>query len=174
MKINKLMYGFVQQDNVDHRNVVVLKSTVYQAMQHKLTFYMKVLGSHNRVFNVEISFDNVKEIKGISNREEAEEYLNDGRHALVKDGGGSNHIVEKPLARRNPVEVRCDCESFRFTYAYANRRHNALFPPDFPPYKRKTPVRGGRPRRNPIKLPGRCKHLVVASEFLIENEHIVD
>lgn len=173
MKLRNMGHGLVQNDNVDVSNTVVMDSMVYQPMQNKLTFYFTVIGSHHRGFAAQVSFNAVKEVKNIKSRDEAERYLENPKYMMTKDKGGSNHIVEKPRGTLNSVEVRCTCESYRFTYAYANRRNRALFPPDFPIYVRKTPVRGGRPRRNPYKIPGLCKHLVLVAEYLVDNDYVI-
>lgn len=60
---------------------------------------------------------------------------------------------------RQRVLLQCDCESYAFTYEYANAAHNAArliysngSPPGF---------------TNPALVPGACKHLIAFAHFLI-------
>lgn len=63
----------------------------------------------------------------------------------------------------NPVQVRCQCPDFRFTWAEWDRKESALSGRNFPKYKRKTET---RPPRNPAETPGLCKHLIKLTEKL--------
>lgn len=55
-----------------------------------------------------------------------------------------------------PVQIRCSCPDFRFTWAEWDKKEGALSGRNFPRYVRKTTT---RPSRNPKKAPGLCKHL---------------
>lgn len=63
----------------------------------------------------------------------------------------------------NPVQIRCSCKDFQFTWAPWNKEESALSGRNFPKYKRKTET---RPERNPVKAPGLCKHLIKLTEKL--------
>lgn len=55
-----------------------------------------------------------------------------------------------------PVQVRCQCPDFRFTWAEWDKKEHSLSGRNFPRYRRKTE---NRPERNPDHAPGLCKHL---------------
>lgn len=67
----------------------------------------------------------------------------------------------------NPVQVRCQCPDFRFTWAHWNKEESALSGRNFARYKRKTET---RPERNPAKAPGLCKHLIKLTEKLMRDK----
>lgn len=69
-----------------------------------------------------------------------------------------NHIgYMKPIGESNPVQLRCQCPDFRFTYAHWDKQNRALSGPAFPAYQRKTQH---MPERNPQHKPGVCKHIM--------------
>lgn len=171
MKWPSLVRGgnIVQNNRVDQSNVPDINSVIYSAGTNQLSFYMNVRGSSNKTYSVQISFKNVDEVE-VESKEEAEKYLQNGRYMLVKDGSGNNHIVERPVLSKNDVQVRCDCPSFRFTYAFYDRAVSAMFGRNFQVYHRKTNT---RPPRNPEGMPGVCKHLIIAMEALVGSDFVI-
>lgn len=158
--------GLVQRNNVDQSNHVSITNMVYAAGMKTLTFYFNIRGTHHRTFSAIITFLQVKEIE-VESEEEAMQALSGGENMLVEDSMGHKHIVEKPNLMYNDVQCRCSCESFRFSYAYADRKNRAMAGANFPVYMRKTPLPPrGYPRRNPQQIPGVDKHLIVAMDVL--------
>lgn len=204
MKLNNFWYdepSLIQRDNYKTNVKAKINQILYSPMKNELVFDLTVVGKTytgservwrgygRRNYRVQIMFNSVFEIKDIKSADEAEYYLSKKgeKYMLVKDSTGHNHIVEKPKrSKKNNAQVRCNCESYEFTYNYANKRKGGALPPDFPHYQRKTPVGGryeyagkvkykvGRPRRNPLKLPGMCKHVVEATIFLEKNGYLID
>lgn len=158
--------GLVQRNNVDQSNHVSITNMVYAAGMKTLTFYLNIRGSNRRTFGGIITFLDVKEIE-VESEEEAVEALSNRTNMMVEDSQGHRHIVEKPNLIYNDVQCRCSCESFRFSYAYADRKNRAMAGANFPTYMRKTPLPPmGRPRRNPQQIPGVDKHLITAMDVL--------
>lgn len=74
------------------------------------------------------------------------------------------YYVKKFNRNRNPLTSRCSCSSYFYEFAYYNFKNgNCLYGPPPRPYKRKTKT---RPRKNPRGIPGICKHLFWAWDFL--------
>ena len=72
-------------------------------------------------------------------------------------GGARKQYYMSPIsAKKNPVRLYCECFDFRFTWEFYNKKHEVLYPARVPhPYTRKTTT---YPERNPLHLPGFCKH----------------
>ena len=70
--------------------------------------------------------------------------------------------ADKPINKHKKVIVSCDCESYVFTFEYANAAHGAS----------RIVYSNGEPPvvMNPDLAPGLCKHLVAAATFLIKND----
>ncbi|MND62531.1 hypothetical protein D3C80_538190 [compost metagenome] len=68
---------------------------------------------------------------------------------------------EKPLYKHKRVLVQCTCESYIYTYEYANAWHGAAY----------LIYSNGEPPvwMNPSFAPGMCKHLIALSKIVIEN-----
>lgn len=168
MKWAQLVQGanLVQNNNVDQSNHVNVTNMVYAAGMKTLTFYLSIRGSNMRTFGAIISFLRVEEIK-VNSEQEAIEALSNEENMMIEDSDGHKHIIEKPKLSRNDVQCRCSCESFRFSFAYADRKNRAMAGSNFPIYHRKTPLPPiGRPRRNPNNIPGVDKHLIIAMDIL--------
>ena len=168
MKWAQLVKGanLVQNNNVDQSNHVSITNMVYAAGMKTLTFYLSIRGSNRRTFGGIITFLRVKEIE-VDSEQEAMEALAGGVNMLVEDSMGHKHIVEKPRLAENDVQCRCSCESFRFSFAYADRLNKSMAGANFPVYIRRTPLPPlGRPRRNPEQIPGVDKHLMIAMDVL--------
>ena len=168
MKWAQLVKGadLVQRNNVDQSNHVSVTNMVYAAGMRTLTFYLSIRGSNRRTFGGIITFLRVNEIE-VESEQEAIEALSNRENMLVEDSEGHKHIVEKPKLAENDVQCRCSCESFRFSFAYADRMERAMAGANFPVYHRKTPLPPmGRPRRNPNHIPGVDKHLITAMDVL--------
>lgn len=165
MKWAQLVKGanIVQNNNVDQSNHVSVTNIVYAVGVKTLTFYMTIRGSNRRSFGAIITFLRVEEIN-VESEEEAREALRDRKNMMVEDSEGHRHIIEKPNLMYNDVQCRCSCESFRFSFAYADRKNRAMAGANFPVYHR---VPGStRPRRNPMQIPGVDKHLITAMDVL--------
>ena len=76
------------------------------------------------------------------------------------------YYIKKFDKFRNSLTSRCTCADYFYTWAWYNY-HNAhcLYGPPPRPYQRKT----NRPPRNPRGMPGICKHLYNAWDFLKSN-----
>ena len=175
MKWAQLVKGanLVQNNNVDQSNHVSVTNIVYAAGVKTLTFYFTIRGSKGRSFGAIITFLRVEEIE-VNSNEEAMEALSNHENMMVEDAEGHKHIVEKPNLMYNDVQCRCSCESFRFSFAYADRKERAMAGANFPIYHRKTPLPPlGRPRRNPEQIPGVDKHLIVAMDTLAREGLII-
>jgi hypothetical protein len=93
-------------------------------------------------------------------------------YSLEKDGGhplrvrpeiGSEAWMAPVSESTNPVQIRCNCPDYKYTYAWWNKEQKALSGRSFPPYVRKT---RNLPERNPNHVPGTCKHLIGLFERL--------
>lgn len=67
-----------------------------------------------------------------------------------------DRLYIKPLTSQMSVKVMCTCPDFGWTFSWHNANNKSLIGNPPPPYKSS----GQRPRRNPSKTPGLCKHLV--------------
>lgn len=175
MKWAQLVKGanLVQNNNVDQTNHVVVTNMVYAAGVKTLTFYLTIRGSNRRTFGGIITFLRVEEID-VESEEEAIEALSNRENMMVEDSEGHKHIVEKPNLMYNDVQCRCSCESFRFSFAYADRMNRSMAGANFPAYHRKTPLPPlGRPRRNPDHIPGVDKHLITAMDVLVREGLVI-
>lgn len=72
---------------------------------------------------------------------------------------GSTYYFKKPSLFTNPCRVRCNCFDFQFRFAWEDRLVGALQGGPPKAYKRKTPIKGGRPQVNPDNVPGFCYHV---------------
>jgi len=87
----------------------------------------------------------------------------DAKHPLsVSLGDGQYVWSEQLLVRKHPVQIRCSCPDFRWTWGHWDHIVSALSGPDWPAYVRKT----NRGPRNPLKVPGLCKHVVGLMEVM--------
>ena len=67
------------------------------------------------------------------------------------------YYVKKFDKYRNPLTSRCTCKDYFFTWAWYNYYNgHCLYGPAPKPYQRKTTW---MPPRNPLHLPGSCKHI---------------
>lgn len=88
----------------------------------------------------------------------------DKAHPLTAEvGEGETFFMEQVSEDEHPVQIRCQCPDFYFTWAHYDRKNKALSGPDFPKYQRKT---SHYPERNEKHVPGLCKHLVGLLERL--------
>lgn len=73
-----------------------------------------------------------------------------------------NNPVKKPINRHRKIIVSCACESYVFTFEYANAAHGAS----------RIVYSNGEPpvMTNPQLAPGLCKHLVAVARLLIKAE----
>ena len=175
MKWAQLVQGanLVQRNNVDETNRVAVTNMVFEPMDKTLTFYMNIRGTHRRTFGAIISFLRINEIE-VESEEEAIRALSNRENMMVEDAEGHKHIIERPKLMENDVQCRCSCESFRFSFAYSDRKNRVMIGEDFPIYQRKTPLPPmGRPRRNPQQIPGVDKHLMVAMDVLARKGYVL-
>lgn len=175
MKWAQLVKGanLVQNNNVDQTNHVVVTNMVYAAGVKTLTFYLTIRGTKGRTFGGIITFLRVEEIE-VNSEEEAMEALSNRENMMAEDSEGHKHIIEKPNLIYNDVQCRCSCESFRFSFAYADRKNRVMAGANFPIYHRRTPLPPlGRPRRNPEQIPGVDKHLITAMDVLVREGLVI-
>ncbi len=71
----------------------------------------------------------------------------------------------KSFDEKSGIRVRCTCPDFRHRFAYSDKDVHSLVGRPIP----YTPVGGGAPV-NPDNIPGHCKHLHAALEFLAQDE----
>lgn len=160
-------------NHVDIKNTVSITSIVFAAGVKTLTFYFRIMGTHHRAFGAIITFLRINEIE-IESEEEYNRAMSNPKYMEVRDSEDHNHVIEKPNLLYNDVQCRCSCESFRFTYAYADKKNRAMTGADFATYIRKTPLPPlGRPRRNPDRIPGIDKHLEVAMNYLSRKGFVI-
>ena len=77
---------------------------------------------------------------------------------------GEVYYVKKFNKLKNPLTSRCTCKDSFFTWSYYNYRNgNCLYGPMPKPYQRKTTW---MPPRNPMGIPGICKHIYHAWDYL--------
>ena len=77
---------------------------------------------------------------------------------------GETYYIKKFDKLRNPVSQRCSCKDYFYTWGWYNYYNaHCLYGPAPRPYQRKTTT---YPRRNPTGMPGICKHLYHAWEYL--------
>lgn len=76
------------------------------------------------------------------------------------------YYIKKFDKFRNPLTSRCSCRDYFYTWGWYNYYNaHCLYGPPPRPYKKKT----NRPPRNPRGIPGICKHLYNAWDFLKGN-----
>jgi hypothetical protein len=69
----------------------------------------------------------------------------------------SGIFLQKISPTSAQAKFRCDCQDYRWRFAYYNdAKADALYGVKPPPYKKKT----NRPPVNPSGIPGACKHLL--------------
>ena len=71
---------------------------------------------------------------------------------------------------KHRVQIRCSCPSFKFDFAWWDKRDKSLSGRSFPPYIRKTLT---RPPRNPGEYAGLCKHLTGLVERLKKEKILI-
>lgn len=77
---------------------------------------------------------------------------------------GKTYYIKKFDRLKNPLTSRCTCSSYFYDFAWYNAKNgHCLYGPVPRPYKRKTKT---RPPRNPRGLPGICKHVYHAWDYL--------
>ena len=84
-----------------------------------------------------------------------------GPPVQMKNNPSVKFKPRKIRGNKNKVQVRCECEDFRFFWAPAVEKKKSLIG-TFPPYIKKT----NRPPRNPQQVPGLCKHLLAVAKKL--------
>ena len=83
--------------------------------------------------------------------------------------GGQTVYIKQLSVADNPVNIRCGCQDFFWTWNWYNFKNKALTGPRVPLYTRKTPPPPeGLPYRNPIGVPGLCKHLHGTMQKLVQ------
>ena len=76
---------------------------------------------------------------------------------------GQVYYVKKFDKLRNPLTHRCTCKDYIHTWAWYNYYNShCLYGPAPKPYRKKT----NRPPRNPKGMPGICKHIYNAWDYL--------
>lgn len=81
----------------------------------------------------------------------------------VKGTNGISYSLVPVKLNINNSRVACDCEDYRYRFAYYNTQNNCHFgnPPE--PYQRKTQ---DYPEANPQHVPGMCVHIIKLSNVL--------
>lgn len=92
----------------------------------------------------------------------------DLEHPISVDLGHGNYIYcNKPSSKQTQVQVRCQCKDYYFTWQYYNKSVKSLAGGSFPKYVRKTTT---WPERNPLHVPGYCKHVHQFMKKLTDNK----
>lgn len=85
---------------------------------------------------------------------------------------GKMYWIQKLSRLKNPLTSRCTCADFFYTWSYYNAKSGrCLYGPLPKPYIRKTQT---RPPRNPLHVPGVCKHIFNAWAILRNSGLTVD
>jgi hypothetical protein len=135
-------------NNVDQSARVRLNDIVLQKGVRTETFYLEVgSSSKGSSYGVMIMFKGIDDHQGLSEEEIA------------------MGLKPKPSLSKNDIAVRCNCPSYRFRFDYANRGAKAATGAKFPAYHKLT----NRAPNNPDNIPGVCKHIMEAMDYLISN-----
>lgn len=96
----------------------------------------------------------------------------DKEHPLpVTLRNGNLVFAEELNSQTHPMQLRCSCPDFKWTWAWFDAKEKVLVGKRPEPYVRKTPPPPeGLPFRNPIKVPGMCKHLIGVVDKLENNK----
>jgi hypothetical protein len=95
-------------------------------------------------------------------------FTEDAEHPLkIETFPGIFIYTSKPSITGTDVSVRCTCADYYYTWWYYNKSQGGLAGTDFPRYRRKVPDSGRGPR-NPAKVPGCCKHILVLANYMAE------
>ena len=94
----------------------------------------------------------------------------DNSHPLTVSLGNGQYLFMNQLRLDSKVSVRCNCQDYRFTWGHYNHTVGALLGAQFPRYVRKTTT---RPPRNPLQIPGLCKHLTALVNRLAVDRIVV-
>jgi hypothetical protein len=81
---------------------------------------------------------------------------------------GEIYYIERPTLHTE-VTVRCSCPDFYFTFMWYNFKNKTLFGRMGKRYVRKTTT---RPERNPLHIPGICKHLFQLQSYLRVHDYL--
>ena len=139
----------VKSQNTFVGRVAIVKTTPMVGTK-TITFFAQASGT--RPYSMIMRFSGVKFSKEL-----------DKDHTVtVNMGAGQTVFMSKLSLTNNPVQVRCDDPSYKFTFGFANQKIKALAGKAFTPYTKKT----DRPYKNPGNVPGLCKHLVAFVERL--------
>lgn len=92
----------------------------------------------------------------------------DKLHPLVVEVGAGHKIYcVRVDGNKHPIQVRCSCPDYRWTWGWDNYEKKVMAGPNVPPYQRKTPPPPeGYPYRNPQHVIGPCKHIRACLKWL--------
>lgn len=152
-KLSMRRADYAQNTNWNLKNVVPFMGTKTLLFQAEC-FGETVNGIH--VVNVQFS--------GLKILEELPENA-DYKKITYKD---VDYYVERPTLETK-CSVRCSCPDFYFTWAFYNHKNKALFGSLPKKYIRKTTT---RPPRNPLKVPGICKHIFQLQSYLRVHDYL--
>lgn len=81
-------------------------------------------------------------------------------------------VDSRPDLARNPVRVSCSCPAYYFYFSYWNKMGAAHARRPLRGYVRKTPPPPeGLPYKNPMHLPGACKHILAFANYLNDADY---
>ena len=146
----------------------VRKNKDYPATKIKLVSTSVAPGVKSLTINAEAHGEGLYPVRMVFYQVDFSE-VKDAVHTIAAVLGGSGgqrtqYYMAPIRAQKNPVRLYCECFDFRFTWEFYNKKHEALYPARVPhPYTRKTTT---YPERNPLHLPGFCKHTAGLIEVL--------
>lgn len=79
-------------------------------------------------------------------------------------------LFGKKININSKIKVNCDCESFKYEFAYTLNKHNALLDNEmFIKYITKPPR-----KKNRYLIPTACKHIIALSHDIFKRKHMYE
>lgn len=157
-KIEKEMTKF-KPDQVKNYPKLKVKNFVASGFAgvNSVMYKMKVEGS-KEAYQVIIRFNDLK----FSDHQADKNYIK----IMIR---GEEYWFTVPSWKHSPVQLKCNCHDFRFTWEYALSKIGSLIG-KYRRYQRKTTT---RPPRNAQNVPGMCKHVLNGVDFLFNSKLLV-
>lgn len=162
--LKRMMLGYKNPDreNTYRERITILSVDTSVAVGVKTLQFQAVVKPNSKLvkgnYTTTIRFFDVKG---------SEVQTNTNHDSIEQDG--KTYYYQTPSVKKNPVQIKCSCSSYRFEFEYQNYQVGALIG-NWRRYKRKTPPaqRPANPKNpnpigadfvNPADLQGYCKHL---------------
>lgn len=114
-----------------------------------------------RKYRVHIMFSDVAFVENAPEGEEGAVVPKTGVQIRCTDG--STKSIEPISLQDNTCKVRCTCLDFYHRFSMFNLGDDSLHGKPMPQY---VPKGSGRPPVNPARVPGMCKHIIKALQYL--------